>query len=112
MGFKDPLCVHLNTKTADRLDRGMSRAMWHLVDPVTSTNENYKPRIRVGHVVVPVTFDRISHERHNNRLLIAYRTIINVSSTALPKFDVQMALDLGCYFTVNIPIPIVKPDTA
>jgi hypothetical protein len=98
---------------ADTLDRGMSRAMWNLVDPVTATNENYKPRLRVGNVVVPVTFDRISSERHNNKLIIAYRThTVPNSNPTLSPFDVQKALDLGCYFTVEIPIPIAKPDTA
>lgn len=71
MGFKEEIKVHLSTRSAS-VTEGFSKATWHIKDPVRPPNPLYKMKLQVSNAIIPNTFDKISADRGNNKMVLVY----------------------------------------
>lgn len=101
MGFKDSEKIYLDTANANFKTPGLDYARWTLKAPVMVYNANYKFKVKLNSLVLPLTYERISAERKNNKMVIAY---------GVDDFDLRDVLELGWYFTVEIDTPFIGVD--
>ena len=94
MGFKEEIKVYLSTVAATELDEGMSRAQWNLKTPVNTPNANYKIKYQVSNALFPSSYAKISPDRENNTMTIAYSTD--------PDFDVGTQIAANKFLRVDI----------
>lgn len=93
--------VFLDTKSADQVDEGLSKAEWVLVAPVTTPNPTYTMNVRLCNALLPTAFQKIGDERQNNRLTFVYYDMDDEDITDSGNV-VRRCCERGQYSTIEL----------